>query len=117
LAAVCARRSSIVASPYLSLLTCGWFNSTTSSSHFLSRPSAIFGRTFSGLSAACSSKIFSSAAFASSGTSSSDTYSGAAAAMCSATSRAKSLKSSFFATKSVSQSTSTSTPILPFAWM
>ena len=39
------------------------------------------------------------------------------AAMCSATSFAKSTKSSFLATKSVLQSTSTSTPTLPLAWM
>ena len=37
--------------------------------------------------------------------------------MCSATSRAKAMKSSFLATKSVLQSTSTSTPTLPLAWM
>ena len=37
--------------------------------------------------------------------------------MCSATSLAKAMKSSFLATKSVLQSTSTSTPTLPLAWM
>ena len=38
-------------------LTCAWLSSTTSSSHLRSLPSAIFSRTFSGLSAACCSKI------------------------------------------------------------
>ena len=37
--------------------------------------------------------------------------------MCSATSRANAMKSSLRATKSVLQSTSTSTPTLPLAWM
>ena len=40
-----------------------------------------------------------------------------ALAMCSATSRASSLKSSVRATKSVSQLSSTSTPTLPLWWM
>ena len=50
-------------------------------------------------------------------TSSSVTASGVAAAMCSARSRANSMNFSLRATKSVWQSTSTSTPILLPAWM
>ena len=73
---------------------------------------------FSGLSAACCSKTRTSASRASSVTSSSETNRAVGdAAMCSATSLANSMKSSFLATKSVLQSTSTSTPTLPLAWM
>src|SRR3954454_3679 len=113
-----ARICSIVRDWCFSSLTCFCLRSTPSSSHFLTRPSTIFGRMFSGLSAACCSKTRTSASLASSVTSSSDTNCVVGeAAMCIATSLAKSTKSSFFATKSVLQSTSTSTPILPLAWM
>jgi hypothetical protein len=113
-----ARSCSIVLESCLSGLTCSWLSSTTSSIHLRSLPSAIFGRTFSGLSAACCSKTRSSASLASSGISSSETYFVAGdAAMCSAISFANAMKSSLRATKSVLQSTSTSTPTLPLAWM
>src|SRR5919107_1561820 len=112
------RSCSMVFESCLSSLTCFWLRSTPSSSHFLTRPSTIFGRMFSGLSAACCSKTRTSAASASSVTSSAVTNCVVGeAAMCIATSLAKSTKSSFLATKSVLQSTSTSTPILPLAWM
>src|SRR4051812_25942976 len=112
------RICSIVRDSCFSSLTCFWLRSTTSSSHFLTRPSTIFGRMFSGLSAACCSKTRTSASRASSVTSSSVTNCVVGeAARCIATSFAKAMKSSFFATKSVLQSTSTSTPILPLAWM
>src|SRR4051812_2842076 len=113
-----ARIWSIVRESCLSSLTCFWLSSTTSSSHFLTRPSTIFGRMFSGLSAACCSKTRISACLASSVTWSSETNCVCGeAAMCIATSLAKLTKSSFLATKSVLQSTSTSTPTLPLAWM
>src|SRR3954452_21362566 len=113
-----ARICSIVRDSCLSSLTCFWLSSTTSSSHFLTRPSTIFGRMFSGLSAACCSKTRTSASRASSVTSASETNSAVGdAAMCRATSLANAMKSSFLATKSVLQSTSTSTPTLPLAWM
>src|SRR4051812_462455 len=113
-----ARICSIVRDSCLSSLTCFWLRSTTSSSHFFTRPSTILGRMLSGLSAACCSKTRTSASLASSVTSSSETNCVVGeAAMCIATSLAKSMKSSFLATKSVLQSTSTSTPILPLAWM
>src|SRR5919199_4645455 len=113
-----ARIWSIVRPSCFSSLTCFWLRSTTSSSHFFTRPSTIFGRMFSGLSAACCSKTRTSVARASSVTSSSETNRVVGeAAMCIATSRAKALKSSFLATKSVLQSTSTRTPTLPFEWM
>src|SRR3954465_13835435 len=112
------RICSIVRPSCFSSLTCFWLRSTTSSSHFFTRPSTIFGRMFSGLSAACCSKTRTSASLASSVTSSSETNCVVGeAAMCIATSLAKSMKSSFLATKWVLQSTSTSTPILPLAWM
>src|SRR4051794_25149713 len=113
-----ARICSIVRDSCLSSLTWVWLRRTTSSSHFLTRPSTIFGRMLSGLSAACCSKTRTSAARASSVTSASETNSAVGdAAMCRATSLANSMKSSFLATKSVLQSTSTSTPTLPLAWM
>src|SRR3954447_10582205 len=113
-----ARIWSIVRDSCLSSLTCFWLRSTTSSSHFFTRPSTILGRMLSGLSAACCSETRTSASLASSVTSSSETNCVVGeAAMCIATSLAKSMKSSFLATKSVLQSTSTSTPILPLAWM
>src|SRR3954466_6478582 len=109
---------SIVRDSCFSSLTCFWLRSPPSSSHFFTRPSTIFGRMFSGLSAACCSKTRTSASRDSSVTSSSVTNCVVGeAAMCIATSLAKPMKSSFFATKSVLQSTSTSTPILPLAWM
>src|SRR3954451_5525334 len=109
---------SIVRPSCFSSLTCFWLRSTTSSSHFFTRPSTIFGRMFSGLSEACCSKTRTSAARASSVTSSSETNCVVGeAAMCIATSRANALKSSFLATKSVLQSTSTRTPTLPLEWM
>src|SRR3954466_1050658 len=109
---------SIVRPSCFSSLTCFWLRSTPSSSHFFTRPSTIFGRMFSGLSAACCSNTRTSASWASSVTSFSETNSVVGvAAMCRATSRAKLTKSSLRATKSVLQSTSTSTPTLPLAWM
>src|SRR3954447_23573800 len=113
-----ARICSIVLPSYLSPLTCGWLSRTVSSIHLRSLPSAILPRTFSGLSAACCSNTRSSACLASSGMSSSETHRVVGeAAMCSASSRAKVMKSSLRATKSVLQSTSTSTPTLPPPWM
>src|SRR3954467_14356521 len=113
-----ARICSIVLPSCLSPLTCGWLRSTTSSIHLRSLPSAILARTFSGLSAACCSNTRSSACLASSGMSCSETYwTWGEAATWRATSRAKAMKSSLRATKSVLQSTSTSTPVLPLVWM
>jgi hypothetical protein len=106
----------IVLPSYLSPLTCSWLSSTTSESHFLIWPSTIFGRMFSGLSEACSSKSLASRSRAAGSTSSSVTNSGLAAATCSAMSRAKATKSSLRATKSVSQLTSTRTPTFAFEW-
>ncbi len=61
--------------------------------------------------------ISSSRAVTSAGTSSRRTKSGAAAAMCMARSFTRVWKPSVRATKSVSQFTSTRTPILPPMWM
>src|SRR6185295_274418 len=118
-AASSVRSSPIVFDSCLSSFTCLWSSRTTSSSHLFRRPSTIFSWTFSGLpsEAACSRSTRSSASFASSSTSSRDTNCAFEAATCRATSRAKAWNSSVRATKSVSQSTSTSAPILPPAWM
>src|ERR1044072_5227533 len=113
-----ARSCSIVLPSCLSGLPSTWLRSTTSSIHLRSLPSAILPRTFSGLSAACCSNTRSSACLASSGVSSSATHPvGGEAAMWRASSRANEMKSSLRATKSVLQSTSTSTPTLPPPWM
>src|SRR6266699_3350501 len=70
---------------------------------------------FSGFfcSATCASYTWRSRATVSAGRSSTRTASGLVAAMCTARSRASALNSSVRATKSVSQLSSTSTPILP----
>src|SRR3954454_6569053 len=68
-----ARICSIVLPSYLSPLTWIWFRRTVSSIHLRSLPSAIFDRTFSGLSDACCSNTRSSACLSASGISSSET--------------------------------------------
>ena len=113
-----ARICSMVRPSYLSALTCCWSMSVTSSSHLRSLPSAMRGRTFSGLSAACCSKTRVSASLSSCGTSSADTQRMVGmAASCIAMALAKSTNSGLRATKSVLQSTSTSTPTFALEWM
>src|SRR5206468_571052 len=94
-------RSCSIVRPSCFGFTCSWWSSTTSSRRFLILPSTILPRMFSGLSATSCSKTRFSLAMNSSGTCSSATHSGPIAAMCWATSRANSLKSSVRATKSV----------------
>ena len=103
---------------YFSPLTWTCLRRTTSSSHLATLPLAARSRACSGTLVIWLAAMRSSSARTSSGTSSSETQRvDGLAAMCSAMSRANAVKSSFLATKSVLQSTSTSTPTLPLAWM
>ena len=90
-----------------------WSRRQTSLIHFAIWPSTIFCMTGSGFFCwrASSRRMERSCSRTAAGISSCDTYWGLMAATCMATSRAKAWKSGLRDTKSVSQFTSTSTPM------
>ncbi len=99
--------------------TKGCARSALSLKNFFSLPSTIFSAMWSGLpsSFTCSRYTERSRSITSCAISSWDTANGAVDAMCIARSLASAWKSSVFATKSVSQLTSTITAVLPSKWM
>src|SRR4051794_2578787 len=103
----------------VSSFTNGWSRSTLSFRNASTLPSTILGTTLSDLpdSRACASAIFCSDSRIEAGTSSRVTHRGAdGLAMCRARSFTSWRNSSVFATKSVSQLTSTSAPTVLLKW-